>query len=204
MENTYLLFEPETLEAAIIDPGCSCEAEWQPIARRLGELHCHLRYVLLTHGHVDHVMGTGYVTRDFTVEVWGSHDEEQNLPSAQRQAVLFQIPMQGQPDSIRHDLRDGDTLVLGGEEIHVIDVPGHSFHGLIYHLPQSGIAFTGDVLFAGGVGRSDFGSALGCDGRALAEGIVGKLLTLPPATRIYPGHGPSSTIGFESETNPYI
>jgi glyoxylase-like metal-dependent hydrolase (beta-lactamase superfamily II) len=204
MENAYLLVDSESLEAALIDPGCSREAEWGPIARQIRDLKCTLRYVLLTHGHVDHIMGTGYATRDFPVEVWGSHDEEQRMPSASRQALLFQIPMEGQPDSIRHDLRQGDVLQLGSEEIRVIDVPGHSFHGLIYYLPASGVVFTGDVLFAGGVGRSDFGSALGCDGRALAEGIVDRLLTLPPETKVYPGHGPSTTIGFESATNPYI
>jgi glyoxylase-like metal-dependent hydrolase (beta-lactamase superfamily II) len=204
MENVYLLVDTETQEAALIDPGCSCEAEWAPVARQVRELHCTLRYVLLTHGHVDHIMGSGYATRDFPVEVWGSHDEEQRMPSAHRQALLFGIPMQGEPDSIRHDLRQGDVLKLGAEEIHVIDVPGHSFHGLIYYLPQAGYAFTGDVLFAGGVGRSDFGASLGCDGRALAEGIVERLLTLPPETRVFPGHGPSTTIGFESEHNPYI
>jgi glyoxylase-like metal-dependent hydrolase (beta-lactamase superfamily II) len=204
MENTYLVVDPATNEAALIDPGCSRDAEWNPIERQIRDLRCTLRYVLLTHGHVDHVMGTGYATRDFPVEVWGSRDEEQRLPSASRQAMLFGIPMEGVPDSIRHDLRQGDTLKLGEEEIRVLDVPGHSFHGLIYYMPQSGVVFTGDVLFAGGVGRSDFGPNLGCDGRALAEGIVERLFTLPPETRVYPGHGPSTTIGFESATNPYV
>jgi glyoxylase-like metal-dependent hydrolase (beta-lactamase superfamily II) len=203
-QNTYLVVSESTNEAVLIDCGCNSETQWYSIGAYIRQNNLTLKYILLTHGHVDHVMGTRYPVRDFHAPVCGSLDEEQRLPDGRTQATLFGVKMVGQPAPITRDVQEGDLLTLGDEEIRVLDVPGHSFHGLCYYFPQSQVVFTGDVLFCAGVGRSDFGAQWGCNGTALAEGIANKLFTLPDETQVYPGHGPRTNIDFERENNPYV
>lgn len=203
-ENTYLVYDTETKEAVLIDPGCSNEAEWIPIKTTIVRLGLQMKHLLLTHGHVDHILGTEWPVKEYDMAVCGSVDEMKRLPSAEIQAQLFGLRLQSRPVAVTGDLKEGDRLTLGNFRLEIIDVPGHSPHGLCYYLPEAGILFSGDVLFAGGIGRSDFGTAFGCDGRALVEGIIGKLLTLPSATQVFPGHGASTTIGAESANNPYL
>lgn len=203
-ENTYLVYDSGSKEAALIDPGCSNEAEWGAVRDFIAWEKVRMKFVLLTHGHVDHIMGSEWPVKEYGVDVCGSLDEMYRLPSAEIQARMFGLNLSVYPASVTHDLKEGDSLMLGDCRIDVIDVPGHSPHGLCFHLVEAGMLFSGDVLFAGGIGRSDFGTAFGCDGRALVKGIIGKLLVLPAATRVFPGHGPSTTIGAESAGNPYL
>lgn len=203
-ENTYLVYDTDTKEAALIDPGCCNEAEWRTVRETIVRLGLHMKYLLLTHGHVDHILGTEWPVKEYGLEVCGSVDEMNRLPSAEMQARLFGIHLQCRPAPVVRDLKEGDRLMLGDFRVEIIDVPGHSPHGLCYYLPEAGILFSGDVLFAGGIGRSDFGAAFGCNGRRLVEGIVDKLLVLPSATQVFPGHGASTTVGAESTGNPYL
>lgn len=203
-ENTYVCFDPESRDAALIDPGCADEGEWTPIATFIAAEGLKVRHILLTHGHVDHTLGTAFATRAYGLGVSGSLDEMLRLPDAETQARLFGVPLTARPAAVVHDLRDGDTLIVGDHTIAVIDIPGHSPHGLVYYLPKDGILFTGDVLFEGSVGRSDFGPAFGCDGRALVEGIRTRLFVLPHATLVWPGHGGPTTIGAERANNPFV
>ncbi len=203
-ENTYLVYDSDTREAALIDPGCSREAEWMPIRATIARLGLQMKYLLLTHGHVDHMMGTEWPVRDYAMAVSGSVDEMRRLPSAEEQSLLFGLRLQTHPIPVSHNLEEGDRLTLGDFRMEIIDVPGHSPHGLCYYFPEAALLFSGDVLFAGGIGRSDFGAAFGCDGRALIEGIVGKLLVLPAETKVFPGHGAATTMGAKQTGNPYL
>lgn len=203
-ENTYVCYDPDSREAALIDPGCADESEWAPVAAFIKGEGLSVRHILLTHCHVDHTLGTAFATRAYGIGISGSLDDMLRLPDADVQARLFGIALAARPAAVVTDLHDGDVLSVGDHTVTILDIPGHSPHGLVYYLPDDGIAFTGDVLFEGSIGRSDFGPAFGCDGRALVEGIRTKLLVLPPATVVYPGHGGTTTIAAEISGNPFL
>ena len=203
-ENTYVVYDAATLAAAIVDPGCSDEREWAALRDEVRRLGLKVEYILLTHSHMDHVLGTGYCTAEYGIGASGSLADQLALPAPQEQAFLFGIECDTRPASIVNDLAHGATFAIGGLRTEVIDVPGHSPHGLCYYMPDERVVFSGDVLFAGSIGRTDFGPRFGCDGRALVEGITTRLLTLPPDVAVFPGHGPQTTIGQEATSNPYL
>lgn len=210
-EQCYLLFDAATRHALIIDPGMSTPRECAQVSDVISREGLTLQYILLTHSHVDHVLGTGYLHRQYPdAIIAGSADDQRFLPTAQQQAQLFGMGVQADVAPITLDLHEGDLLRLGpadapqAPEIRVVDCPGHSYHGLCYYLPATADLFSGDVLFRMSVGRSDFGPDMGCDGRMLRTAIVTKLLGLPSGVRVYPGHGPCTTIGDESACNPYL
>ena len=204
-ENCYLVADEETRHCAIIDPGMNSAREMQAVADYIGQSGFTLERVLLTHCHLDHVLGTGWLADVWPeVPIGGPVEDGERLPSAEMQSRMFGMPVAHKTVPLTANVNEGDRLKIGQIEVQVYDIPGHSFHGLCYYLPSEGVLFTGDVLFCCSVGRSDFGPGFGCDGEALVDGIRCKLMSLPPETTIYPGHGPSSTIGQEITYNPYI
>jgi len=214
-ENCYVVYPAEEAACLVIDPGISNENEWSRIQAFLTQHRLTPERIMLTHCHSDHVMGTGYLTKAYPgLPVCGSMEDQNHLPSVQQQNSVFGVQADIHWSPITHDLHEGDTLRFpslpspsGAESpsiIQVLDCPGHSHHGLCYYLPESKLLFTGDVLFYGSVGRSDFGPSMGCDGRLLLEGIAQKLLTLPADVKVLPGHGMPTTIGQESQYNPYL
>ncbi len=202
--NTYVVSEEKSREAVLIDPGCRDFDEWSQIEEYIQKHFLQIKYIFLTHCHIDHLMGCNIASKSLFVDICGSLDELNKIPSIGLQARLFGINFIDSVIEIKQNVKEGDSFIIGNEQIKVLDVPGHSFHGLIYYFPNSHILFSGDVLFRGSVGRSDFGPIFGCDGNLLIKGIREKLLILPPYTKIYPGHGNETTIAFELQTNPYI
>ncbi len=203
-ENTYVVSDPSSKECVVIDPGMSNEWEWSKVNAYIAEQQLSIKAVWLTHCHVDHEIGTGYLTKEYEVPVAGPLDDFVQLPSAQMQAQLFGVPFDQEVSPITRNINEGELLQLGANEVVVYDVPGHSHHGLCYYFKDEGVLFTGDVLFYGSVGRSDFGPAMGGNHELLIEGIRSKLMSLPPDTQVYPGHGPVTSISFEITRNPYI
>lgn len=194
----------------IVDPGMANEEEWSKVKRYLKSNTLTPSHVFITHCHADHCMGSGFVKRDYPeVKICGSMDEERLLPSAVVQARAFGLPYETMlwtpiNMNINESTEDEKLTTELGTEVHVLDCPGHSFHGLCYYLPEQKVMFSGDVLFYCSVGRSDFGPEMGCNGRLLAKGIVEKLFALPHDVKVYPGHGPYTTIGCEVNNNPYV
>ena len=203
-ENCYVVWDDATREALIIDPGFATEWEWQRVDSHLKQQQLTLTRMLLTHSHVDHCLGSAFAARAYGVEVCGSKEDQDHMPMAGTQARAFGLDVEPYWQPIDHDLREGDVLTLGDHRIEVIDCPGHSHHGLCDYLPETKMLFSGDVLFYCSVGRSDFGPAMGGNGPLLVQGIVQKLLTLPAEVKVYPGHGPQTTIGTEATYNPYL
>jgi glyoxylase-like metal-dependent hydrolase (beta-lactamase superfamily II) len=169
--------------------------------------------VLITHNHSDHVLGTGYLTKAYPgLPVYGSMEDQNHLPPIQIQNRFFGIDAEVQYSPITNNLIEGDTLFFPFEAaddvkkhpIKVIDCPGHSHHGLCYYFPDDNMLFSGDVLFYCSIGRTDFGQAMGGNGPLLVKSIEEKLLSLPAPTKVYPGHGPMTTIETEANYNPYL
>ncbi len=203
-ENTYVLSHPDTHEALIIDPGMSNDGEWTAVRRYLEDVQLTLVKILLTHCHIDHLMGSGYLADWCSVPMSGPKGDEASLPDYTKQFRLFGLPCQHPVTQVDVNVQEGDVLPFGPSVIEVRDIPGHSYHGLCYYFPAERVLFTGDVLFRCSVGRSDFGPRMGCDGQSLLEGIQTKLLSLPHDVVVYPGHGPSTTIDEEITYNPYF
>lgn len=157
--------------------------------------------IVLTHAHIDHIAGVDAVRRAFPgTPVWIHEAEERWLGDAELNLsanIGMPVTCHG-PDRV---LREGDELELAGTRWTVLHTPGHSPGGIAIVCAEAGVAITGDALFAGSIGRTDFP---GCDFDTLAQSIRGKLYTLPANTIVLPGHGPETTIGREMKSNPYV
>ncbi|HQK92252.1 MAG TPA: MBL fold metallo-hydrolase [Armatimonadota bacterium] len=193
--NCYLVWCTDTKHAVLIDPGESPEpalAEAERLGLRIG---C----VLATHGHFDHVMGVNEVWERADGVPFLLHPADHAMalaPSAQAEFVLGRPVPSVCPTGA---LEDGQVIEFGRCRLRVIHTPGHTQGGVC--LSTDGMIFTGDTLFCGSVGRTDFE---GGDWDQLMASIRDRLLPLPDGTRVLPGHGPETRIGDERETNPFL
>jgi len=187
--NCYILMDEETKETAVIDPG----GDIDDIEKQLQSLDAKVKYILLTHGHFDHTTGVDGLKAITKGEVAiGKYDNDMILNNVQYYGPLIE----GGADIT---LAEGDILNLGNHQIKVIETPGHTPGGLCFLLEKA--LFTGDTLFKRSIGRSDLA---GGDHETLIRNIKEKITILPKETVVYPGHGPSSTIGEEILTNPFL
>ena len=193
-ENCYILADPETGDAAIVDPGEDADL----FLRRVETESFTLRAVWLTHAHLDHILGVKEVVERTGAPLY-MHPADRPLYDgiAEQGAWLgVQAPQPPPPD---HELAHGDALQLGGLEFEVRHVPGHSPGSVAF--VGHGVAIVGDAIFAGSVGRVDLP---GGDGGTLLASIRDRLMTLPDETIVYSGHGPETTIGAERQRNPFV
>jgi hydroxyacylglutathione hydrolase len=190
--NCYIVGSEATKEGMIIDPG----ADPDEILENVAELGLKIILIVLTHRHPDHVGAAQQVKEATGAEVAAHVEAARYLP--QSQSYLFQPPYQASPYPDRL-LKGGDSIDIGDLHFTVIHTPGHTPCGI--SLMGHGVVFTGDTLFNYGIGRYDL-----VDGsyKQLMESIHTKLLVLPDDTRVYPGHGPDSTIGTERRANPFL
>ena len=193
--NCYILYCQNTKKAAIIDPG----AEGELIISQVKSNRLEIQYILLTHGHFDHIGAVKYLKDELNARVAIHVEDAGCLNDNGRNLSLYMrmdIGDQGPADKV---LKDGDKLHVGDIELKVLHTPGHSGGSVCFLAP--GAVFTGDTLFCGSVGRSDFP---GGNCKELIRSIIEKLMVLDDNFIIYPGHGPASTIGRERITIPYI
>lgn len=192
--NCYILGCRETREAVVIDPGDNPEG----IMKMLEDKRLSLRYILATHGHFDHV-GAVRRLQESTRAPFYIHKEDLGLlENLEEQAQFFGCPGVERP-LVDKFVDDGDVIIFGKNSLKVLHTPGHSRGGVCYL--TAGMVFVGDVLFAGSVGRTDFP---GCSSEVLLASIRDKLLGLGDNTRVYPGHGPPTSIGAEIRSNPFL
>ncbi len=201
VENTYILWMCDGGEAAIIDPGMMTDAERDMVAQFVAQHSLRVKYILITHYHIDHVTSANWCKQQYGAQILSSAEDESLGKYVQMQAAHFRLRID--VDAVKADrhLKEGDTLALGDEEIRAIATPGHSSGSLSFYVPQSNFVITGDVLFAGSIGRTDLP---GGDYATLISAIRNKLFTLPSDTMVYAGHGPSTSIGDEMRYNPYF
>jgi hydroxyacylglutathione hydrolase len=192
--NCYILADKRTKEAIIIDPG----EDAKDILDALKENGLHARYLVITHAHFDHV-GANKAIKDATgAEILMHKDDDILLKSAANQGFLFGMRSAASPSADRY-VNHGDMIMVGDISLQVLHTPGHSPGGI--SLLGQGMVFTGDALFAGSIGRTDLP---GGDTITLLRSIQNNLMNLPDDTRVYPGHGPASTIGKERRKNPFL
>lgn len=186
-ENIYVFIDEKSREAAIVDPG----GQGARLIDEIEGLNCKVKYILLTHGHFDHVSALKEVKNKYDVPVY-MHKAEAEL-MVKDNTVFGDIPDEYE------SIEDGDVLPFGSTEIKCIHTPGHTKGGICFLIEDS--IFTGDTLFQGSIGRSDF---IGGDFNQLVSGIKEKLMVLDGNIKVYPGHGPSSTIAYEKMRNPFL
>jgi hydroxyacylglutathione hydrolase len=193
-QNCYLLGDPGGPEAVIVDPGEDPERFLEE-ARRRGWT---ISGIWLTHAHIDHIMGVEAIQRATGAPIHLHPADRGMYDNLVVQGRLFGIDLTPAPPPDA-DLRHGPRLRLGVAELEVRHVPGHSPGHVCF--VGDGFVVGGDVLFQGSIGRTDL---MGGDLPVLLAGIRTQLFTLPDATVVYPGHGPSTTIGRERATNPFL
>ncbi len=186
--------------AIIIDAGFEPEDMIQFVQSRVAE-GVVLDALVLTHAHVDHIAGVTDVRRAFKGVPVLIHEAEKDwLSDARLNLSMFSgLPISGPgPDRLLHH---NDTLAVGECSFQIFHTPGHSPGGITLYDHANNVAFVGDALFAGSIGRTDFP---GCSMEQLAASITKRLYTLPDDTRVLPGHGPNTTIGREARSNPFV
>jgi hydroxyacylglutathione hydrolase len=196
-QNCSLLVCTTTKKAAVVDPGGNIERILEAIA----EQGAQVEKILLTHGHLDHCGGAAELALRLNVPIEGPHRDEQFwLDSLPQQARQFGFPL-AEVFSPTRWLSDGDSVSVGETHLEVLHCPGHTPGHVVFFSADDRLAFVGDVLFAGSIGRTDFPRG---NHRDLIHSIREKLWPLGRDVTFIPGHGPLSTFGEERVSNPYV
>ena len=192
--NTYLLYDQEN-NCVVIDPS----KEYPGIVNYIKKNNLNLKAVLLTHGHIDHMRGADLLVDTFNAPLYIGFDDEDKLTDTYANCGDF-LGENGIVKSKANTLADNEVLHLLSEDIKVIAVPYHTSGSVCFYLKESEVLFAGDFIIMHGIGRSDLPSAMPREfNRSMA-----KILALPDETKIYGGHGPSSTLSIERRVNPFV
>jgi hydroxyacylglutathione hydrolase len=195
--NCYVVHCKDTQEAAVIDPGLVSQVEVDEIISYVENKSLDLKFIVNTHGHPDHTCGNQALKDKFQVPICIHQDDSYMLgESGKETARYFGFDCVSPPADIL--LQEGSCIKFGDVAIHAIHTPGHSFGSVV--LLGETVVFTGDTLFAGSIGRTDFPA--GSD-REMQTSLK-KLLTLPDYFVVYPGHGPETMMGEEKRVNPFL
>jgi glyoxylase-like metal-dependent hydrolase (beta-lactamase superfamily II) len=179
----------------LIDPADEQERIFEMITKS----GCRLVAVLLTHGHYDHILAADAVRKKYGIKIYASSDEKEVLASEQMNLSAASGDHVTLTADVWHE--DKDCLKLAGIDIEVMHTPGHTKGGSCYYISEAELLFSGDTLFAGSVGRTDFPTGSMSE---IVRSIKEKLLVLPESTKVFPGHGESSSIRYEKQYNPFL
>lgn len=196
--NCYIVRDPASSECWIIDAGWGAEA----MIQRIQDEQLEPSRLILTHAHPDHIAGVPAFREAFPGVPVAIHAAEKDWlsdPTKNLSSALGDDPVVMDPPD--ETLEDEQALGLGETRWHVLHTPGHSPGGVTLHCPDLAVAFAGDTLFAGSIGRYDFPSS---DGPTLFASIRHRLYTLPDDTAVLPGHGPATTVAREKKSNPFV
>lgn len=199
--NTYVVWNSATKKGAVIDPGMINREEEDALYDFVKRESLTVTHIIYTHLHIDHAIGGKFARDTFKAQVYAHKDDEFLGSCMMQQAQMFVLNTKTDNVMINTFLKDGDKISIGNGMLQVIHVPGHSPGGIALYDPDGGYVITGDSLFAGSIGRTDLP---GGDIHTLLESVRGKLLTLPPDTLVFPGHGPETTIARELASNPFL
>ncbi len=192
--NCYFIYQEEKKHAIVVDPADQGKKIFEALRRNGITVDA----ILLTHGHFDHIWGTRELREAAGVKLYALDAEKTVCEDAHNNVS----EMTGRPCTVEADeyLRDGQELTLADSRFRVIATPGHTIGSCCYYFPEAGFLVSGDTLFAESVGRTDFPTG---SMSSLVRSIKEKLYVLPGETRVYPGHGDSTTIEHEMQYNPF-
>jgi hydroxyacylglutathione hydrolase len=198
-ENTYILAD-RSGNCTIIDCGCYDEREFAKLEGFLDSRKLNPVLLLNTHCHLDHIFGNRFMFQRYGLKSHFNQMEEINRKNATQYALVFGLVMEEPPEAEAY-IEHSQCIQNGELSLRAIHVPGHTAGSIAYYSEADGCVFTGDALFAGSIGRTDLP---GGDLSTLVNSIKSNLLSLPPDTVVYPGHGQDTTIDREKESNPYL
>jgi len=198
-ENTYVVWD-DSLACAIIDPGCSNSEERNLLQEFIVKLGLKPSLLLNTHCHIDHILGNNFVADKYQLPLHLHEGELFTYKDTDRWAAMFGLPKFTIPEKLVF-IDAGQTLHFGSSQLEILSTPGHSIASLSFYHANTNILFGGDVIFKNSIGRTDLP---GGNFEVLAQSIREKIYTLPEETRIYSGHGPSTTVGSEKLNNPFV
>lgn len=198
-ENTYLLWD-DSKECVIIDAGCYDREEQQELVDFITKEGLKPSLLLSTHSHIDHVLGNYFLKVKYQIPLKIHRKDEDTLRAVKTYAPMYGLPLY--QEQLQDDyFTEGEQIKFGNTVLEILFVPGHApGHVAFYHV-ATGSCIAGDVLFAGSVGRADLP---GGNFETLIKSIKTELYPLGDDTKIYPGHGPATTIGREKKSNPYL
>lgn len=200
-ENCYVISD-ETGEGVIIDCGAFYPEEREAIDKYLQLEGIKLRHMLNTHGHFDHIFGNQHIHQNYGLKTKLHELDVQTYDSSKAQMLQFmhrELPLEVAP--LGETFVEGDVIHFGSHNLSVIHTPGHTPGSCCFYCESESVLFSGDSLFRHSIGRCDLP---GGDPDALPHALVTKILTLPPTTKILPGHGDPTYVGEEKEKNPYL
>lgn len=198
-ENTYILYAKNG-DCAIVDPGCNSREEEKMLSDFISENDLKPLYLVNTHGHFDHILGNSFVKATYGVDLYAHAEDEFIIENLVASANYYSMDATKSPKVDKY-LVEGDTLKLGDEFLAVYHLPGHSPGSIGLYYAAEPFAIVGDVLFKGSIGRTDLPKG---DYDVLMHSIRKKLFEYPDETIVYSGHGPTTTIGMELKTNPFL
>jgi glyoxylase-like metal-dependent hydrolase (beta-lactamase superfamily II) len=198
-ENTYVLFN-ENKNTWLIDPGNMSEQETKVLQNFIKENELNVVKIVLTHAHIDHVLGLQWAFDTYKVPVTMHKDDQEVLDMFQISGMRFGMELDHINVNIEY-INEGDELDFDGEKFKIYHVPGHSPGSVVYHNNNQKFIISGDVLFEGSIGRTDLYKG---NYDQLIEGIKTKLLILDEDTQVFSGHGNPTKIGFEKQYNPFL
>lgn len=198
-ENTYVLHN-ETKECIIIDPGCYFEEEFEKLQNFISDHSLRPQLLLNTHCHLDHVFGNKRIAEKFGLTLHAHELEREIFELAPASGLIYDLPFDNYQGEINW-LKEGDIIALGDDKLEVIHVPGHSPGSVCFYCEAQKFLIAGDVLFLNSIGRTDIP---GGNMHDLLTHIKSKLFSLPDDVIVYPGHGPTTTLGDEKKNNPFL
>jgi len=198
--NTFVVWDEETKETAIIDPGTSGLAEEELLDDFISKNDLKIKYLINTHCHIDHILGCNFVKEKYNPQFLVPEKDVPLFQNAQVQTSAFGVEFK-EPPKPDGFITEEEELQLGKTKIKFLFTPGHTPGEYCIYFEEEKICITGDVLFREGIGRTDL---WGGDYNRLISSIETKLFTLPGDVTIYPGHGQPSTISHEMKNNPFL
>ena len=199
-ENTYIVWDDNSKNGAIIDPGCNDDNEREAVDNFIRSNLLNLKFLINTHCHIDHIFGNAYIKKNYGVKFLAPEKDVPLLDMMMNVAKMYAVELvpSPPPDEL---IFDEQKFLLGKTEGKFLFTPGHSPGEVCLYFEKDKICFTGDVLFNKNIGRTDLP---GGNYDVLIDSIENKLFTLPDDVTIYPGHGAASTIGDEKKNNPFF
>jgi glyoxylase-like metal-dependent hydrolase (beta-lactamase superfamily II) len=198
-ENSFVISD-ETGECIFIDPGFYYEEEFDEIKDYVSQNQLVPVKITNTHCHFDHIMGVEFIRDEYGIPFQAHAGDLFWVERAVEQAKMFGFSMQP-VKPINSFLVEGEKILFGNTELEIINIPGHSPGHVVFYNKVENFIIAGDVLFYGSIGRTDLP---GGNYKDLISNIKNKLFSLPNETKVYCGHGPETTLGFEKQTNPFL